>query len=225
MKYAALFGFVLLAGCGHQVETYVLPDQVNDFTALFASNCSGCHGRDGRSGAARPLNDPTFLALIGKDKLRDAITHGVPRTPMPAFGRQSGGGLTDAQIDVLATQIEARWSRPAEFVNVSLPPYSAKPGDARSGGLVFDNNCADCHDASGPQSIVDPAFLDVVSDQSLRTTMIAGRSDRGMPGWRGHDRPLTSDEVADVVAWLCTHRTAPDLSESARLESKGTNLQ
>jgi cytochrome c oxidase cbb3-type subunit 3/ubiquinol-cytochrome c reductase cytochrome c subunit len=213
----------LLSGCSHKVETYVLPDQVSDFTTLFNSNCSGCHGRDGRSGAARPLNDALFLAVIGKDKLRDVITHGVARTSMPAFGRQSGGGLTDAQIEILATQIEVRWSRPAEFINVNLPPYTTVPGDGSAGALVFENNCAACHGGAGP-SIVDPAFLDLVSDQSLRTTVIAGRSDRGMPNCEAHERPLTPDQISDVVAWLGSQRTASDLTEAARLESKGTRV-
>jgi mono/diheme cytochrome c family protein len=66
---------ILLLGCGHKVEQFVFPDQVTDFTALYGSNCAGCHGRDGRLGAARPLNDPVFLAVIGKDKLRDVIAN------------------------------------------------------------------------------------------------------------------------------------------------------
>jgi hypothetical protein len=37
--------------------------EVTDFSQLYAQNCSGCHGADGRLGAARPLNDPLYLAL------------------------------------------------------------------------------------------------------------------------------------------------------------------
>ena len=33
-------------------------------------------------------------------------------------------------------------------------------------------------------SIVDPSYLALVSDQSLRSTIIAGRPDLGMPDWR-----------------------------------------
>ena len=106
---------ILLLGCGHRTEQYVLPDQVTDFSALYGSNCAGCHGRDGRFGAARPLNDPLFLALIGKEKLRDVIAKGVPGTAMPAFAQNAGGTLTDQQITILADQIEERWSRPQRF--------------------------------------------------------------------------------------------------------------
>jgi len=47
-----------------------------------------------------------------------------------------------------------------------------------------------------------------VSDQGLRTTVIAGRADLGAPDWRGNvpGRPMSSDEVSDVVAWLAARR-------------------
>src|SRR5467141_3303465 len=110
---------IVLLGCGGRTEQYILPDQVTEFSALYESNCAGCHGRNGRSGAARPLNDPVYLALIGKDRLRDVIAKGVPRTAMPAFAQNAGGRLTDQQLTILADQIETRWSRPREFVGVA----------------------------------------------------------------------------------------------------------
>ena len=46
-----------------------------------------------------------------------------------------------------------------------------------------------------------------MSDQGLRTTVIVGRQDLGMPGWQGSgERPMTAAEVAEVVAWLGSHR-------------------
>ena len=42
----------------------------------------------------------------------------------------------------------------------------------------------------------------------VRTTVIAGRPDLGAPDWRGNvpGRPMSSDEVSDVVAWLAAKR-------------------
>jgi cytochrome c oxidase cbb3-type subunit 3/ubiquinol-cytochrome c reductase cytochrome c subunit len=56
--------------------------------------------------------------------------------------------------------------------------------------------------------VVDSAYLALVSDQALRTAVIAGRVDLGMPDWREAvaDRPMTPQEIADVVAWLASHR-------------------
>jgi len=215
---------ILLLGCGHKVEQFVFPDQITDFTALYGRNCAGCHGRDGRLGAARPLNDPVFLAVIGKDKLRDTIANGVPRTAMPAFAKNAGGGLTDQQITMLANQMNAQWSRPQEFAAVALPSYSADLGDPKAGDAVFQNNCASCHGEEGvggtkAGSVTDVAFLALVSDQSLRTTVIAGRSDRGMPDWRTHSKALTTQNISDVVAWLSMHRLTP-----ITLTQRGTKL-
>src|SRR5712671_1086358 len=142
------FAFVLL-GCGSRTEQYILPDQVTEFDALYESNCVGCHGRDGRLGAARPLNDPVFLAVIGKQQLRQIIANGVPKTAMPAFANTAGGSLTDQQITILADQIDQRWSRPGDFAAVALPPYSADLGDAKAGAIVFRTKCASCHGEDG----------------------------------------------------------------------------
>jgi mono/diheme cytochrome c family protein len=86
-------------------------------------------------------------------------------------------------------------------------------GDAKRGGGSFAMFCARCHGADGSGgpgagSIVDSAYLPLVSDQSLRTTVIAGRPDLGAPDWRGNvpGRPMSAEEVSDVVAWLAAHR-------------------
>jgi cytochrome c oxidase cbb3-type subunit 3/ubiquinol-cytochrome c reductase cytochrome c subunit len=214
---------ILLLGCGHKVEQFVFPDQITDFIALYGSNCAGCHGRDGHLGAARPLNDPVFLALIGKDKLRDVIANGVPKTAMPAFAKNAGGGLTGQQITILANQIDAQWSRPQDFDAVALPSYRANLGDPKAGEAVFHDNCASCHGEEGVGgkvgSVIDMAFLALVSDQSLRTTVIAGRSDRGMPDWRKHSKTMTPQDVSDVVSWLSMHRVTP-----ITLTQRGTKL-
>lgn len=209
---------IVLLGCGDQTEQFILPDQVTDFSALYETNCAGCHGRDGRLGAARPLNDPLYLALIGKDRLRDVIAKGVRRTAMPAFAQNNGGTLTDQQLTILADQIETRWSRPQDFVGVALPPYSADPGDPKHGEEVFHGNCSRCHGEDGTGgskkgSVVNPAFLALVSDQSLRTTVIAGRADQGAPDWRSYSpgHAMTTQEISDVVAWLSAHRAAANL--------------
>ena len=217
---------IVLLGCGDRTDQFILPDQVTDFSVLYQSNCAGCHGPDGRWGAARPLNDPLYLALIGKDKLRDVIAKGVPRTAMPAFAQSAGGTLTDQQLTILADQMEARWSRPREFVGVALPLYSAGVGDPKHGNAVFHTYCSRCHGEDGmggPKggSIVNPAFLALVSDQSLRTTVIAGRADQGVPNWRSYSpgHVMTQQEISDVVVWLSAHRTL-----HANLARGGTTL-
>jgi len=201
-------------------EREVAASEVMTFDPLYRRNCAGCHGADGRLGAARPLNDPLYLALVPPDRLHSIIDKGVPGTSMPAFGMVAGGDLTDAQIDALAQGLLDRWGRPQVVNDLTLPSYDAPgvesgPADQSHGAAVYGLVCARCH---GPQgrggpkggAIADPSYLALVSDQSLRTTVIAGRSDLGCPDWRSNlpARPLTSEDIADVVAWLASRRQA-----------------
>jgi len=194
----------------------VLPSQVMAFDVLYQRNCAGCHGANGRLGAARPLNDPVYLALVSADRLRTIVGEGVPGTSMPAFRASAGGDLTDPQIDALVKGMLAHWARPEAVAGATLPPYEGprESGGARErGAAVFASACARCH---GPQgrggptvgSIVDPPYLALVSDQSLRTMVIAGRPDLGKPDWREDipGRPLTPQQISDLVAWLAGHR-------------------
>jgi mono/diheme cytochrome c family protein len=210
---------VVLAGCDalpgrpKPGKHDVLPSQVVAFDALFARHCAGCHGADGRLGPARPLNDPLYLALVPRERLTRVIARGVAGTSQPAFAQSAGGELTDAQIDALVQGLIATWGRSDPARDAALPPYESGPGDAERGQSVYATACAACHGPEGrggPKggTVVDPSYLALVSDQGLRTTMIAGRPDLGMPDWRGYvtGQPLTRQQISDIVAWLVAQR-------------------
>jgi mono/diheme cytochrome c family protein len=190
------------------------PDQVLDFPTLFAQNCAGCHGSDGSGGAATPLSNPTYIALADPAAIRKATAQGVHGTPMPAFAQSSGGMLTDKQIDVIAAGIRSRWSKPGLLDGVNAPSYSKTlTGNADQGAADYKIFCESCHGSGGRggpkgSSIVDPAFLSLVSDQGLRTAVIAGRPDLGAPDWRSDlsGRAMSDQEVTDIVAWLSQQR-------------------
>jgi mono/diheme cytochrome c family protein len=214
---AALLAF---ARCGPApgrptaAEIDVRPDHVRDFALLYSENCAGCHGPSGRGGAgAIGLGDAVYLAVADDAVLRRAASNGVAGTQMPAFARNAGGMLTDAQIEILVHGIRA-WGKPGALGSAVAPPYAAPLGDSARGAQVFARSCASCHGAAGAGgskagSVVDGTFLGLVSDQSLRTTVIAGRPDIGQPDWRGDGGPpLTPQDVSDVVAWLAAQRPA-----------------
>jgi len=221
--FLALMSVVLTMACDRlpgkpdEAARWKRPSEVVAFNQLYAENCSGCHGADGRLGAARPLNDPLYLALMNDDVLRQVIAQGVPNTAMPAFVQQQGGNLTDEQIKVLVQGIRSHWAGSDQLAAVTLPAYrterDSKSGDVSHGSVVYKSYCAQCHDADGsghPKggAIVDPNYLALVSNQSLRTTVIAGRSDLGKPDWRNNipGRPMSPQEISDVVAWIASHR-------------------
>lgn len=191
------------------------PDEITDFSSLYGQNCAGCHGAEGKGGAAIALGDPVFLAIANDDVIRRTSSKGVSGTPMPAFAKSAGGMLTDKQIDVIVGGIRS-WARPDALRNATPPPYAPQtPGDARHGETVYATYCASCHGPNGRggeqgSSIVNPSYLALVSDQDLRSVVIAGRPEFGAPDWR-NDRPgqpMSPQDVSDVVAWLSAQRTA-----------------
>jgi cytochrome c oxidase cbb3-type subunit 3/ubiquinol-cytochrome c reductase cytochrome c subunit len=203
---------VRLPGKPTEAERWRAPEDVSDFNELYTTNCAGCHGTGGKLGAARPLNDSLYLSFVPDDALRQVISQGQPGTNMPAFSQKVGGVLTDHQIDLLVNGMRASWSRPNDFSGV-LPMYKVSGSvDAASGERAYETYCASCHGpggSGGPAgSIVDPNFLNLVSDQGLRTTVVVGRSDLGKPDWRSNlaGHPMSAQEIDAVVAWLAAHR-------------------
>src|SRR5580698_1849501 len=189
-------GSIAFTGCSHVPvhgrpgpgPEVVRPEQVLDFPTLYRSNCAACHGENGKGGASIALANPVYLTLIGEDHLRELTAKGVSGTLMPPFAKTSGGMLTDRQVAVIAHGI-AEWNTPALPAGQTPPPYQATlTADAEHGQQVFTASCAKCHGATGegssaepnaagkhkPGSIVNPAYLALVSDQYLRSTIIAG---------------------------------------------------
>jgi mono/diheme cytochrome c family protein len=200
----ALFIFLLILSSCAAPEQYTRPDQVMDFQALFNQNCAACHGADGKHGAAQPLNEATFQHFIPQEQIRKNITQGIPGTSMPGFSRPAGGFLTSKQIDVLVDGMQSNWGGTES--STKLPAYESAAGNPQKGEAAYNTYCAKCHGSAGNAgSVIDARFLQLVSNQSLRTTVVTRSPDHN---WRsyaaGHE--MTADEISDVVAWLASHR-------------------
>jgi mono/diheme cytochrome c family protein len=184
-----------------------------DFNILYGHNCAGCHGPGGKGGAAISLGDPVFLAIADDAAIRRTAAMGVPGTPMPAFAQTAGGMLTDQQIDAIIGGIRS-WAKPGTLRGDILPPYTAPaPGDAGQGAKAFETYCAGCHGPDGrgsnkASSIVNGSYLALVSDQDLRSIVIAGRPELGAPDWRNNipGKPMSLEDISNVVAWLAAQR-------------------
>jgi mono/diheme cytochrome c family protein len=218
---ARIAGLIVVAGvaifataCGRPPEIEARADEITDVATLYGSNCAGCHGVDGRHGVGQPLNDATYLALVGEARLRDIITRGVPGTPMAAFGREAGGSLTSGQIAAIASGLTREWGRARSVDAAALPAYSEADarargiaaGDPARGRAAFATYCARCHGDEGrggttAGSVVDRAYLSLTSDQAIRTAVIVGRADECATR-----QTMDDQEISDVVAWIASHR-------------------
>lgn len=203
------------------------PDSIMDFASLYRENCRACHGDNGVNGPSYPLANPTYQALVDDQTLHAIVANGLPGTLMPGFG--GGGGLTDPQVNAVVRGMRAAWSKPDALAGANPPPYRAtKTANPQHGGEVYATYCAGCHGApnstakSKAGSITDPTFLALISDQGLRTLVIAGRPDIGQPDWR-NDRPghpMTDQEITDVIGWLAGKR--PGASGTTPKSTGGT---
>jgi cytochrome c oxidase cbb3-type subunit 3 len=218
-------GLVAMSGCDQlpgkpkESDRWVAPDAIKDFKTLFGTNCSACHGDDASIGPSISVENPLYLAVVPKDFMKKVIADGIKGTAMPGFAKANGGDLTDEQIDILVNNLagKAAIQQTAESNKTSsgsnLPPYSAPLGDADRGSEAYNQYCAGCHGQAGQGgkkagSIVNPDYLHLVSDQYLRSVIIAGRPELGMPNYQEFvkDHPMSPEDIANVVAWLASHR-------------------
>lgn len=220
-SFAISVAVLALAACERRGKLFEQPssaDEVVDprtvlsFERLYAKNCGGCHGVRGAGGAAIGLASPSYLAVVSDADMRQVIAEGRARTAMPAFAASAGGLLNDAQVDALVRGIRA-WAPAGLRRDPETPPYeTSATGDNDRGARVFAEHCGSCHAVDGrggahTGSIVNATFLELRTEQSLRTNILAGRPDLGCPNWRDSgEAPMSADDVTDSVAWLWAHR-------------------
>lgn len=111
------------------------------------ANCAQCHGPNGEGGFA--ASDPTWpapplnneFARYTRDQIKVIIEMGRPGTPMPAWGLDFGGPLSDQKIEDILNFIES----------IQKKEKYELPAATRNGAQVFAQKCAVCHgrDARG----------------------------------------------------------------------------
>ena len=90
---------------------------------------------------------------------------------------------------------------------------------ADPGRQVFEARCASCHGADGNGtklqdgsvigSLLDSSYLALITDQGLRSIILAGQVNGSPHNWHSYgSRPLTDADITNIVAWLASHRVA-----------------
>jgi cytochrome c oxidase cbb3-type subunit III len=219
---------LMLSGChpyGKPALGEVDPEKSTDFPTLFAQNCRGCHGDNGKYGPGRILNDPLYTAFIPREEIKKVLTYGRPGTAMPAWAQSQGGPLSEKQIDVLVSGIKDGWAKPVDLHGTTLPSYSAdiKAGDATRGKKLFVRSCFACHGSGAAVGVITNAtYLQLSSDQNLRTSIVVGRPDVPvkkllMPNYMylnaGH--ALSDQDISDLVTYVASFRPAQQIMEGA----------
>ena len=194
------------------------------FMSLYTTNCAACHGAEGISGAARPLNDPLYLSIIPKSAFLKAVGHGQGIL-MPAYLTSEGGPMDEKELATFVDDVYTYWGSKEEKSSGSHPAYASSSGSAGQGGKAFATWCGACHGQDGSglgdkkpadgavngHSVVDEFYLRLVSDQALRSAVIFGHPTFGMPSYRGPfpgkgNSALSESDINDIVAWLISQR-------------------
>lgn len=227
LAVAGTAGCVVIGGCDDPLPvTWNAPPEPGPetpegFARLWGANCAGCHGAEGAHGPARPMADAIYLATVSDAELERVVGGGSARgTLMPAFGRANGGSLSDEEISALISGMRRAWGSSEAKASPIAYAAPASRGDPARGRATFERTCAACHAPTGHAvpgaiaagSVTDPFFLQLVSDQALRSAILFGRVDFGMPSARGPypgrdpSEGLTAQDVDDIVAWLAQRR-------------------
>jgi mono/diheme cytochrome c family protein len=75
--------------------------------ALFATNCTGCHGKQATGGSAPTLNSKQFLGTTTDQQIILLISGGVSGSDMAAWAQDYGGSLTNEQIRQITTYLRS----------------------------------------------------------------------------------------------------------------------
>jgi len=195
-----------------------------DGEALFASQCSVCHGDEGEGGVGVPLSLPSFINSVSDDYLKKTIRNGRPGRIMPAFT-----DLSDAQIKAIVEYMRS-------WTNIAAPVYQNGhiKGDVAKGKKHFDSLCVHCHGEDGRGGhgtgvtfsrkrdlpVIAPAlnnsgFLASATDHMIKDAVMLGRE--GTPMSSALVLGLSEEDVDDVVAYIRSFEKPAD-TVAARCE-------
>jgi cytochrome c oxidase cbb3-type subunit 3/ubiquinol-cytochrome c reductase cytochrome c subunit len=186
----------------------------------------------GRSGTLMPAFANNKGGTLTPAQIR-VLAYQIKGIPYRVVEKREGGSL---KIEIVrdAHGIAPKWGAPGPLPD-GAPALEAEADKTRRSEAdyerirktVFARACADCHGNRGQgvaqsgrmtNTINDPVFLALISDQALRRYVITGRPDFEMPSYAGarpsepNFRPLNAGEVSDLVALLAEWRRAGSAS-------------
>lgn len=146
---------------------------------LFEANCASCHGQTAEGGGAASTYDPADswpapnLTTIVKryegtppgtdidEYITQTIRRGRPGTPMPAWGSEYGGPMTDSQIDEIVDWI---------LLQQKAEVAEAKQASNKTGQELFEQNCVRCH-GENLEGFIGPSLVGVFERHNRQTVL------------------------------------------------------
>lgn len=203
--------------------------------AIYQENCAQCHGGELGGGAATspyegdeawpaPRLDNIVARYDENENVSDVETFiyntiywGRPGTPMPAWGQDAAGPLTDTQIEDVRA-----------FILANQVDEIEEPEDARgtSGEELFAQNCTRCHgsDLQGWDGEVQRPGRPLVGVFERHTSAgilgilrngISRANSANMPPWQSgyQHQPYTDEALTRIVNYLRERQPSDRLPE------------
>jgi cytochrome c oxidase cbb3-type subunit 3 len=209
----ASFALALTLGTGLGGTACGQTKQQAEGAELYGRMCAVCHAPHGegyKADQAPALREPGFLGSASDAFLRESIVNGRLGSTMSAWGRASGGPLTDPQVSAVIAFMRT-WQ--PNRIKTPPPPLDEKPlaGNAARGGLLYhQQECVKCHGwrgVEGPNArIANPGFLANASNGFLRLAIRDGRPGTKMAAF---GTKLGDQGVEDVIALVRSWANPP----------------
>lgn len=170
--------------------------------ALFADNCSACHGREGRGQSG-------FPSLVDDDSLWDGTPQGLEETVRVGINSNHPDSRRSQMLAFGSDQILQRddVNSVIQYVRSlsGVKDKNLQPDAAAKGEKVYTANCSACHGKNakgdpkaGVPNLADTIWLYGGESQDIYTTVWHGRIGR-MPSWEGR---LTPEQRKILVLYL-----------------------
>jgi ubiquinol-cytochrome c reductase cytochrome c subunit len=169
---------------------------VNPGAALFASNCSSCHGPEAL-GTTRAPN----LQGLGSGTVDFWVSTGR----MPLANSSVQATRKPPRFNRLQTLEIAAWVQSlTPGVGVAVPVVNTAKADLEAGGTLFTLNCAACHTITGAgDALMDGAYAPSLH---LATPTQIVEAIRSGPGNMPHfsEGNITNTEARDIASYVHT---------------------
>jgi cytochrome c oxidase cbb3-type subunit III len=123
---------------------------------IWAGNCAGCHGLDGRGGERGPnIATNPEIARLNDEELSHIVRDGSPNMAMPALGRTLNAAQIAGVVKYLRTLQGDQHA-------------TALPGNPKAGQALFYGKaeCSSCHMVEGLGGFLGPDLSDFASTRA-----------------------------------------------------------
>jgi mono/diheme cytochrome c family protein len=197
-------------------EGEIIPEDTSETAAGGLATPAFTDPVTGRTVAytAPPLN--TVFSRWDREVVKFTIERGRPGTPMPAWGVEFGGSMTEMMVNDVINWLRDIQVPPPEISQSCVNPSPI--GLERCGQEIFEARCAVCHGPQGQGKESDPWYPGMalwkgdvrhLNEQQHFQTILNGRRFAFMPafgetpsqGIPAPPYPLTESQIDAVIAY------------------------